>query len=185
MQVVIAEHDLILGHTVLDEVECNVKKKLRVPVPEATLASWLQRRRPCSRTWRCWNSAAALAKIHRLLKPGGFFISSTVCLAEGMWLLRPVIPVLQWLGRAPYVSFVGANPPKQVRVLEGCGSQRSAWQVSNDDWSKWLSGRRLQLGQMPQPANNRRSLAAFVILNQLINCVLRRSGFNCVRFDHA
>jgi len=31
MQVVIAEHDLILGHTVLDEVERNLQKKLRMP----------------------------------------------------------------------------------------------------------------------------------------------------------
>ena len=53
--------------------------------------------------------AAALAKIHRLLKPGGFFISSTVCLADRLWFLRPVIPVLQWVGKAPYVSFVSAN----------------------------------------------------------------------------
>jgi ubiquinone/menaquinone biosynthesis C-methylase UbiE len=53
--------------------------------------------------------AAALAKIHRLLKPGGYFISSTVCLSDRMWFLRPVIPVLQWIGKAPYVSFLGAN----------------------------------------------------------------------------
>ncbi len=52
---------------------------------------------------------AALAKIHGLLKPGGLFISSTVCLADRMWFLRPVIPVMQWIGRAPYVSFVGAK----------------------------------------------------------------------------
>ena len=52
---------------------------------------------------------AALAKIHRLLKPGGLFISSTVCLADSMWYLRPLIPVLQWIGKAPYVSFVGTN----------------------------------------------------------------------------
>ncbi|MBT8115108.1 MAG: class I SAM-dependent methyltransferase [Arenicella sp.] len=52
---------------------------------------------------------AALAKIHRLLKPGGLFVSSTVCLAVRMWFLRPVIPVLQWIGKAPYVSFVSAN----------------------------------------------------------------------------
>ncbi|MEM1112094.1 MAG: class I SAM-dependent methyltransferase [Pseudomonadota bacterium] len=49
---------------------------------------------------------AALAKIHRLLKPGGYFISSTVCLADRLWYLRPVIPLMQWLGKAPYVSFV-------------------------------------------------------------------------------
>lgn len=53
--------------------------------------------------------AAALAKIHRLLKPGGYFISSTVCLSDRMWFLRPVIPVMQWLGKAPYVSFLGVN----------------------------------------------------------------------------
>ena len=52
---------------------------------------------------------AALEKIHRLLKPGGLFISSTVCLADRMWYLRPVIPVLQWLGKAPYVEFLSAN----------------------------------------------------------------------------
>ncbi len=52
---------------------------------------------------------AALAKIYRLLKPGGLFISSTACLADRMWFLRPVIPLLQWVGKAPYVSFLSAN----------------------------------------------------------------------------
>lgn len=52
---------------------------------------------------------AALDKIQRLLKPGGLFVSSTVCLADRMWFLRPVIPVLQWIGKAPYVSFLHAN----------------------------------------------------------------------------
>ncbi len=52
---------------------------------------------------------AALAKIHRLLKPGGYFVSSTVCLADRMWFLRPIIPVLRWLGKAPYVSFIRVN----------------------------------------------------------------------------
>jgi len=52
---------------------------------------------------------AALAKVHRLLKPGGLFISSTVCLGDRMWFLRPLIPILQWIGKAPYVSFVKAE----------------------------------------------------------------------------
>ncbi len=52
---------------------------------------------------------AALAKIHQLLKPGGIFISSTVCLADRLWFLRPIIPVMQWIGKAPYVSFTSAD----------------------------------------------------------------------------
>lgn len=60
---------------------------------------------------------AALAAIHRLLKPGGVFVSSTVCLSDRMWYLPPVIKVMQWLGKAPYVSFIGANG-----VLEEVGA---------------------------------------------------------------
>ena len=55
------------------------------------------------------NREAAVSKIHRMLKPGGIFVSSTVCLADRMWFLRPVIPVMQWLGKAPYVSFTGED----------------------------------------------------------------------------
>ncbi|MEQ9004202.1 MAG: class I SAM-dependent methyltransferase [Pseudomonadales bacterium] len=62
---------------------------------------------------------AALAKIHRLLKPGGLFVSSTVCLADRLWLLRPVIPVMQWLGKAPYVSF--ARSSTVLREIEAAG----------------------------------------------------------------
>ena len=65
----------------------------------------------------------ALAKIHRLLKPGGLFISSTVCLADRMWFLRPVIPVLQWIGKAPYVSFVGANDMLREVAVAGFEEQ--------------------------------------------------------------
>ena len=51
----------------------------------------------------------ALETIHSLLKPGGFFVSSTVCLADRMWFLKPVIPVMQCLGKAPYVEFLRAE----------------------------------------------------------------------------
>lgn len=63
--------------------------------------------------------AAALATIHRLLKPSGLFISSTVCLADRMWFLRPVIPVLQWIGKAPFVSFV--KSAAVLREIEQAG----------------------------------------------------------------
>ena len=73
---------------------------------------------------------AALAKIHRLLKPGGIFVSSTVCLADKMWFLRPVIPILQWIGKAPYVSFLGSNQVLQEVAMAGF-----------DDQDHWTHGR--------------------------------------------
>lgn len=70
--------------------------------------------------------AAALAKIHGLLKPGGLFISSTACLADRMWFLRPVIPVMQWLGKAPYVSF--AREKEVLREVSEAGFEaRESW----------------------------------------------------------
>jgi 2-polyprenyl-3-methyl-5-hydroxy-6-metoxy-1,4-benzoquinol methylase len=49
---------------------------------------------------------AALDQIFRLLKPGGFFVSSTVCLG-GSWVPYGVmLPVMRWLGKAPMVKIV-------------------------------------------------------------------------------
>ncbi len=68
---------------------------------------------------------SALSKISRLLKPGGVFISSTVCLADKMWFLRPVIPVMQWLGKAPFVSFVNASTITKEVQEAGFDAQES------------------------------------------------------------
>ncbi|MGV8932841.1 MAG: class I SAM-dependent methyltransferase [Luteimonas sp.] len=45
----------------------------------------------------------ALQRIHQLLKPGGFFVSSTVCLGESRIPFRPMLSVMRWLGKAPSV----------------------------------------------------------------------------------
>lgn len=47
--------------------------------------------------------AAALQRIHRLLKPGGFFVSSTVCLRESRIPFAPLLGVMRWFGKAPSV----------------------------------------------------------------------------------
>ena len=47
---------------------------------------------------------AVLKKVFRLLKPGGVFISSTVCVGELAMLIRYVIPIMQFFGRAPFVA---------------------------------------------------------------------------------
>ena len=56
---------------------------------------------------------AALKSVHRLLKPGGLFISKTPCLKDmgiGMGLaVRLAVPVMQAVGKAPYVVFFSAE----------------------------------------------------------------------------
>lgn len=47
---------------------------------------------------------ATLARIHQLLKPGGFFISSTVCLGESRLPMAPLLQLMRWLGKAPMVK---------------------------------------------------------------------------------
>lgn len=48
--------------------------------------------------------SAALDRIYRLLKPGGFFVSSTVCLGETRVPYGPLLRVMRWLGKAPPVT---------------------------------------------------------------------------------
>lgn len=44
-----------------------------------------------------------LAQIHRLLKPGGLFISKTPCLGDMNPLIVAALPVMRFLGKAPNV----------------------------------------------------------------------------------
>jgi arsenite methyltransferase len=47
---------------------------------------------------------AALRRIHRLLKPGGWFISSTVCMGDSWVPLAAVVRIMRMFGKAPYVA---------------------------------------------------------------------------------
>lgn len=61
---------------------------------------------------------AALTKIHAMLKPGGLFVSSTVCLGDS-WLkyIGLVAPIMRALGRFPYFSaFTHAQFEAEVRA---------------------------------------------------------------------
>jgi len=62
---------------------------------------------------------ATLDKIYRLIKPGGFFISSTVCLGDAWVPYRPMLTVMKWLGKAPAVYTVGSE--ELVREVEAAG----------------------------------------------------------------
>jgi SAM-dependent methyltransferase len=50
---------------------------------------------------------AALADIHARTKPGGHFISKSVCLGDGGWYFRPLIAVMRAVGYAPPVNIFG------------------------------------------------------------------------------
>jgi len=57
---------------------------------------------------------AALRRIHRLLEPGGLFVSSTLCLGETWVPYRPLLLVMRWLKKAPMVKILS----KQTLVRE-------------------------------------------------------------------
>ncbi|NNE17763.1 MAG: methyltransferase, partial [Myxococcales bacterium] len=48
--------------------------------------------------------SAALDRIFRLLKPGGFFVSSTVCLGESWVPYGVIIGGMRLIGKAPMVK---------------------------------------------------------------------------------
>lgn len=49
--------------------------------------------------------AFAIQKAYDLLKPGGYFVTSTACLTGHMKLLKGVLPLGRLFGLLPYVSF--------------------------------------------------------------------------------
>jgi 2-polyprenyl-3-methyl-5-hydroxy-6-metoxy-1,4-benzoquinol methylase len=61
----------------------------------------------------------ALASIHDLLAPDGLFVSNTICLADGMNWLRPLLAVGRWIGKLPAVRFLDRDD--LVRRVRGAG----------------------------------------------------------------
>ncbi len=49
------------------------------------------------------NKEAAIAKVHRMLKPGGVFVSSTACIADFLKVFKLVAPIGKFLGLLPLV----------------------------------------------------------------------------------
>ncbi len=52
---------------------------------------------------------ATLQRVAVLVRPGGLFISKTVCLAGQRWYMKPMVSVMQAFGKAPYVRFLGID----------------------------------------------------------------------------
>jgi ubiquinone/menaquinone biosynthesis C-methylase UbiE len=70
---------------------------------------------------------AALARVFSLLKPGGFFVSSTACLGGWPAVAKWLLPVLARFRLVPDVGFFTADD--LVRALETAGfAVRDRWQ---------------------------------------------------------
>ena len=52
---------------------------------------------------------ATVSKIVEYLKPGGFFISSTVCLGDSIIPYRPILSLMRTFGKAPMVRVFNAD----------------------------------------------------------------------------
>lgn len=63
--------------------------------------------------------AATLRTVHRLLKPGGLFMSKTPALTEMGFPIRLLVPVMRAFGQAPHVSFFTTD--ELEREIAGAG----------------------------------------------------------------
>ncbi|MEM8688979.1 MAG: class I SAM-dependent methyltransferase [Pseudomonadota bacterium] len=67
---------------------------------------------------------AAVRRVAGLLKPGGLFISKTVCtpgagLPLKFRIMLLALPLLQWLGKAPYVGFMDVEDLEAMISAQG------------------------------------------------------------------
>jgi len=58
---------------------------------------------------------AVIHKVHRILKPGGIFVTSTACIGGSNALLKLVLPVGAKLGLIPGVQFISPDALTQAQ----------------------------------------------------------------------
>jgi ubiquinone/menaquinone biosynthesis C-methylase UbiE len=101
--------------------EACVNAEFTVATPENT--SWPDNSFDAVLAFNLWHLVAdrtsALTHVLRVLKPGGLFVSKTPCLAEMNPLIRLALPVMQFVGKAPYVAVFSASALE--REIEAAG----------------------------------------------------------------
>jgi 2-polyprenyl-3-methyl-5-hydroxy-6-metoxy-1,4-benzoquinol methylase len=59
------------------------------------------------------NREEAIARVFRMLKPGGVFVSSTACIADMMVLFKYIVPVGRFLRLFPQVQVISVRELEQ------------------------------------------------------------------------
>jgi len=75
---------------------------------------------------------AAMTQVYQALKPGGYFVSSTMCLREKLMfrLMEPLFPIMHGLGQWPRVFRMTAK--RLQSDIESCGFKTvHYWQPGN------------------------------------------------------
>jgi len=65
------------------------------------------------------DAEAVVTRVHRLLRPGGIFVSSTVCLKDYMPWIKYIIPIGRLIGKMPMVKIISANELSDTIVRAG------------------------------------------------------------------
>lgn len=70
------------------------------------------------------DKSAAIRRINSLLKPGGTFISKTVCQPGSgapfkFRLIMMILPLMQWIGKAPYVNLMEIKELEDIITSKG------------------------------------------------------------------
>lgn len=87
------------------------------------------------------NRLDVLAKVLQLLKPGGCFISSTVCIGDANPIIPLILPIMKAIGKAPYVGiFKGEDLAAEL--------EETGFSVI-DDWRPKKSAALFMIAQKP------------------------------------
>jgi 2-polyprenyl-3-methyl-5-hydroxy-6-metoxy-1,4-benzoquinol methylase len=70
---------------------------------------------------------AAISRVHEIVKPGGLFVSSTVCLGDKMWFFKLIAPIGRALGFLPLLRVFTVK--QLVKSIGDAGFQiEETWQ---------------------------------------------------------
>lgn len=91
------------------------------------------------------DAEGTLARVHALLKPGGYFISKTACMREMSVLWRPLILVMQAIGFAPYLRRF--SKAELDDVISGAGFEILEGRCFDGAPASWFAAARKPLAE--------------------------------------